>query len=174
MRKGLTNVGIILTCRTVQIFSEVGTLVRLQPTDGVTDEIRTGLQLQFVSNMCAMRVDRLGAYSKLAGDLPRWLAFAHHPKYFEFTVGELSHRRNGLARGVARESMQDGAGKTFAQVNLAAQYLADRFDDELRARLLHNVAVRSGSQCPLSIKMLGMHRHNQDKKLREFDPNVLR
>ena len=129
------------------------------------DELASVAKRQLLLYVCLVGLHRLRADVQFIGNLARSMTRADQPINLQFPVAELRERIT-RGKGAVNKLLQHPLCQTFAQVNIAAQDVANCREHFLRCFLFHDVTVCTGAQGPLCISRFVMHGKNEHRQIR--------
>src|SRR5581483_8142998 len=119
-------------------------------------------EVEFFLDVGPVGLNGLDAEVKLFGDLAGAAALADEAENFEFTVAKALHERTGPAGAAAGQLVHELAAHFLAQVNAAAEDLANRAENGFGRFGFHDVAGSAGPEGALRIKGFIVHgKHEQ-------------
>ena len=104
----------------------------------------------------------LRAEIELRGDFLRRPSFAEEPENLEFAVTQFFDRRNRrTARTLSGKGTEHARGEPRADVDRAAEHLADGGDHRRVVAFLHQVTFRAGFERALRVEHFVVHRDDE-------------
>ena len=145
------------------------------PAGGSHQELGRALEAEFLFEMRAMGLDRLGAETETGRDFLGPQPGPEETEHLELAIGQDLHGRIGGARRgptLRGEGSQESIGDRVTHPHSACQHLAQRFQDHLDALALGHVAARAAPDGPRCEDRFVMHRKDQYRKLLMRAPDL--